>query len=94
VVMQCADSEAALQAFERLRSNVQRYHFPQVERITVSVGFTQVMPTDTPSAAFGRADKAVYYAKEHGRNQVHDHATLRAQSQVDDGAQAGDVELF
>jgi hypothetical protein len=25
---------------------------------------------DTPGGAFDRADKAVYYAKEHGRNQV------------------------
>lgn len=94
VVMHCADSEAALLAFERLRQNTQRYNFPQVERITVSVGFTEVLATDTPSAAFGRADKAVYYAKGHGRNQVHDHATLLAQRQVDDGAQSGDVELF
>jgi diguanylate cyclase (GGDEF)-like protein len=95
VMMRCADVEDALGAFERLRDNAQRYVFPQVGQITVSVGFTEVQRTDTPSAAFQRADTAVYYAKDHGRNQVCNHATLVEQGAIkSDTAKTGDVELF
>lgn len=94
-MMRCANADDALRAFERLRTNTQRYAFPQVGKITVSVGFTEVRSTDTPSGAFQRADKAVYYAKEHGRNQVRSHATLVAQGAVQgEMSKTGDVELF
>ncbi len=95
VMMRCADARDAMCAFERLRSNTQRHVFPQVGHITVSIGFTEVLSGDTPSAAFQRADKAVYYAKEHGRNQVRSHAVLAAEGAVSaDEARTGDVELF
>jgi len=95
VMMRCANGDDALRAFERLRANTQRYLFPQVGNITVSVGFTQVQPTDTPNAAFQRADTAVYYAKEHGRNQVRSHAILIEEGAIQsDHSKTGDIELF
>jgi len=94
VLMRCgSDADAAL-AFERLRANTEHYAFPQIGHITVSVGFTAVKPTDTPSAAFERADKAVYHAKSHGRNRVASHAALVASGDLQDGDKVGDVELF
>ncbi len=94
VLMRCVDGEAAAQAFERLRGNVERHPFPQVGHITVSIGFTELKPGDTPSGAFERADKAVYFAKGHGRNQVRHHAELVAQGHLADDAKIGDVEIF
>jgi len=95
VLMRCAGAEASALAFERLRGNVERYNFPQVGKITVSVGFTELTPSDTPSGAFERADKAVYYVKAHGRNQVRNHAELVASGELDaDAAQVGAIELF
>lgn len=94
VLMRCNSDHDAANAFERLRANTEQYGFPQVGHITVSVGFTEVKPTDTPSAAFERADKAVYYAKTHGRNQVCSHAELVARGELEDGSKVGDVELF
>jgi diguanylate cyclase (GGDEF)-like protein len=95
-LMRCGTEGAAAQAFERLRANTEQYAFPQVGRITVSVGFTEVRPGDAPSAAFERADKAIYFAKEHGRNQVRNHAALVDSGDLqDDGAKVvGGVELF
>jgi PleD family two-component response regulator len=34
------------------------------------MGFTALRADDTPGGAFDRADNAVYFAKENGRNQV------------------------
>jgi diguanylate cyclase (GGDEF)-like protein len=94
VLMRCGSDTDAAHAFERLRVNAEHYTFPQVGRITVSIGFTEIKPTDTPSAAFERADKAVYYAKTHGRNQVCSHAELVARGELEDASKVGDVELF
>ena len=44
---------------------------------------------DPPSAAFERADKAVYFAKENGRNRFSPRA-LVAEGKLDDAAHAGD----
>lgn len=94
-LIRCTDADSALFAFERLRSNIEHYAFPQVEQVTVSVGFTEVVAGDTPSGAFDRADKAVYYAKAHGRNQVQHHALLVARGELDvTGPQASDIEMF
>ena len=94
VLLRCRGDESAALAFERLRGNVERYAFPQVERVTVSIGFSEVTSGDTPSGAFERADKAVYYAKAHGRNQVQCHAALIARGELEDGSKVSDVELF
>ena len=94
VLMRCADAAAATLAFERLRGNVEKHLFPQVGHITVSIGFTELHASDTPSGAFERADKAVYFAKGHGRNQVRHHADLVAAGHLADDAKVGDVELF
>jgi PleD family two-component response regulator len=92
--MRCDDAAAATVALERLRSNVERYLFPQVGHLTISIGFTHVRSSDSPSSAFDRADKAVYFAKQNGRNQVRHHADLVAAGLLADEARSSDVELF
>lgn len=87
-------AEQAAIAFERLRTNVAAYAFPRVGRITVSIGFTEVRPGDSPAAAFERADRAVYHAKQHGRDQVAHHGDLIARGLLVDEARTGDMELF
>ena len=87
-------AEQARIAFERLRRNVETYVFPRVGRITVSVGFTQLRPGDSPAAAFERADKAVYHAKQTGRNQVADYGDLLTRGVFVEEARTGDMELF
>jgi len=94
VLMRCDDEEHAAQAFERLRYNTEHYVFPQVGGITVSVGFTQVRVGDSPASAFERADKAVYHAKDCGRNQVRSHAVLVAAGTMREQAQLSAMELF
>jgi diguanylate cyclase (GGDEF)-like protein len=95
VLMRCEDAEKARLALERLRTTVQAYAFPQVGTITVSIGFSILQSNDTPSGAFGRADKAVYYAKAHGRNQVQSYQDLVASGElVEEVVEEMDVDLF
>ncbi|MEO8804545.1 MAG: GGDEF domain-containing protein [Burkholderiaceae bacterium] len=94
VVLDCVVAEQACIAFERLRANVERFEFPQVGRITVSIGFTSTDVSDTPSSAFARADKALYHVKEHGRNGVAQFESLVRDGQVVGTQIVGEVELF
>jgi diguanylate cyclase (GGDEF)-like protein len=93
-LMRCNGAADAASAFERLRKNVQAYVFPQVGSITVSVGFTAVRAGDAPSGAFERADKAIYHAKQNGRNQVAEYADLVARGVLTEASRDSDVELF
>lgn len=70
VITENIDSEGAKTAFERFRKAVAEYNFPQVGRVTVSFGAVQVDPGDMVHALLDRADKALYFAKHHGKNQV------------------------
>jgi diguanylate cyclase (GGDEF)-like protein len=95
VLMRCDAVEHAHAALERLRERVQAYAFPQVGSITVSIGFSALLPNDTPSGAFGRADKAVYHAKENGRNQVCSYqALVSSGALVEQATEDMDVDLF
>ena len=94
VLMRCEDEPDAAHAFERFRHNTAHYAFPQVGRITVSIGFTQIRGGDSPAAAFERADKAVYHAKGAGRNQLQSYAALVAQGTMVEPSPLSDVELF
>ena len=93
-LLRCADEASAAIAFERLRVNVEQFSFPQVGHITISIGYTAVVADDSPSRAFERADRAVYFAKGNGRNQVRSHAALIAAALLQDEQKAGAIELF
>jgi diguanylate cyclase (GGDEF)-like protein len=70
VTLPNTDFQDAEMALERLRAQVEEFQFSQVGRVTVSIGFTSLVPGDNGPAAFGRADQALYVAKHSGRNQV------------------------
>ena len=94
-LIRCENEPDAMQAFERLRQVTEQFAFPQVGKVTLSCGFTRIRPGDTPTAAFDRADKAVYHAKHNGRNQVHAFETLvEAGHLQEEVASKSDVELF
>lgn len=76
VLMRCLSHQDAISVLERFRAQIAEHDFPRVGHITVSTGFTPLNDNDTPSGAFDRADKAVYYAKGHGRNQVCSYTVL------------------
>jgi len=96
VVLDRCNAAGARIAFERLRALVDQHRFPQVGHVTVSLGYTRVDPNEPPTTCVDRADAALYYAKEHGRNRIHDYESLveRGALQPLDMAAKQDIELF
>ena len=95
ILMSNCELDDALLAFERFRAAVEAYNFPQVGRVTVSVGVATLRPNDTGSSAFGRADQALYVAKREGRNRVLRFEAVRQPTEAGALATAAEeVELF
>ena len=55
---------------ESLRENIENHVFEQVGKITASFGVSPVLPDDSEVKIFRQVDKALYHAKEMGRNRV------------------------
>ena len=50
--------------------------------MTVSIGICHLQPQDTPTSIIDRADAALYWAKQNGRNRVAGYDTLVAAGQL------------
>jgi len=62
--------DEAILVSEKLRSSVEQHKFINIPKITCSIGIAVFHKNDTQKALFKRADKALYKAKELGRNRV------------------------
>lgn len=60
----------ALATFERFRQGMAARPFPQVGQVTISIGFARIHAGDTASLILDNADRALYWAKENGRDRV------------------------
>ena len=95
-VLQPTELDNARQVLERFRQRIETHEFPIVGHVTVSLGFTAVSEYDNPPDLIDRADKALYYAKENGRNRMEHYEALYEIGAVGGQAtrKASDIELF
>ena len=94
-LLQPTDPASAQATLDRFRRDIEETVFSRVGHVTVSVGFSRLLPNDTPTDVIDRADEALYYAKHNGRNRVDCYESL-----IESGALKakeivkGEVELF
>jgi diguanylate cyclase (GGDEF)-like protein len=92
VILNLASQESAVAAFNRFREVVANYNFPIVGRVTVSIGVTHVNGISTPTTQLDKADKALYHAKDSGRNRVILYEEMNIL--VDDNTESSEIEFF
>jgi len=95
VIINVESQQKAAHAFERFRLAIEEFRFPQVGQVTISLGATLIHEQHAiASDIVGRADEALYYAKEHGRNKLFFYEELLAKGIFTEKVEDGDVELF
>lgn len=79
---------------ERFRAGVANHSFPQVGRVTVSVGFVAISAFESPVVTLGHADQALYHAKSSGRNRACHYDDLVSHGMVQAAASNDTAEFF
>ncbi len=95
IVLTKVSKEQAKTKLEEFCHTISQRRFPQGLSVTVSIGYAQIHETDYPLRIFDLADKALYFAKQSGRNQVCAYAELVEEGKVTEEPDAsGSIELF
>jgi len=94
IVLDHASDAGARIAFDRFRAAVEAFEFPQIGHVTLSLGYSRIVPSDAPTTCVERADAALYYAKNHGRNNIRNFEELVAAGELSARDQGEDTELF
>ncbi len=94
ILLKVNDESTMQMVLERFRRRVAEHVFPQVEHITVSLGYARIREHDYPRTVLDRADKALYFAKENGRNRICGYESLVAEGLLDQATTAGTIDLF
>lgn len=94
VILNCCTEEGAVCALERFRNTVEQHIFPQIKQLTASIGYVCLQDTMLPSTLIDQADQALYYAKDHGRNQIVSYKAISKLAGAPAAVEDGDIELF
>jgi len=70
IIYPSTNLHGVLSVAEKMRSKIEKYNFPAVGTITASFGVTVWYPDDMIESMIARVDKALYKAKDNGRNRV------------------------
>lgn len=83
VILEPHPKEQAYITLDRFRAAIAEHNFPLVGQVTVSIGYAQITETDYPPAILDSADKALYYAKTHGKNTIYNYETLVSDQSIE-----------
>lgn len=89
VIINNADSAEATHVFDSFRKKVESFDFPS-GKVTVSIGFTLIDPDAPQSLLIENADRAVYEAKNNGRNQV----VMADYTNANPSPNFGEIDMF
>lgn len=95
-IVQVDTQQTAEVIFERFRKTIENYDFPQVGKVTISSGATQIIDKYAiGSDIVGKADQALYHAKKTGRNRLYFYENLIKSGVLKEVIiKENDVELF
>jgi len=70
IIVENINKDGIIKLAQKIRESVEEHEFPVVKHKTVSLGTTVYNQGEKINELIGRADKALYKAKNNGRNQV------------------------
>ena len=93
-IFECASIQDMNNLINRFREAIGNFGFPQVGKVTVSSGYTEIVAFDISSHLMDRADVALYYAKNNGRNRACHYEQLINSGALQENKKEGEIELF
>lgn len=93
-VFECAKPSDIEVILERFRSKISQFNFPQIGKITTSSGYTSISTDEVSSELIDRADNALYFAKNHGRNRNCCYEQLIKDGDLQESKKESDIEFF
>jgi diguanylate cyclase (GGDEF)-like protein len=90
----CVDDADIALVLNRFAKKLNDFNFPQVGKVSVSIGCAKLSADIAPSQLVDRADLALYYAKNNGRNQICYYEQLVEQGLLKEEDKSGEIELF
>lgn len=95
ILLSDVDLDLAKTILDRFRENIEEFYFPMENKVTTSIGFCKFTNEAPLSTIIERADKALYYAKEHGRNKICGYEHLLEKDIIKElSIEQGDIEIF
>ncbi|MEQ3515631.1 GGDEF domain-containing protein [Pseudoalteromonas sp. BZB3] len=96
LVFEPCDFDAMKAKIDQFMELIRQTHFPFVKTMTVSIGMSRISPYDFPITVLEQADKALYYAKENGRDKLCFFEQLIDDQLIDEknSDESNDIDLF
>lgn len=94
LVFEPISKSKVIHVLDKFRKKIAQHNFPMVGNITVSIGYAKITESDHPKSVFDNADKALYFAKDNGRNQLQNFESLIEEGKIKGFTEEGDIELF
>jgi diguanylate cyclase (GGDEF)-like protein len=95
VILRDCSLENARKILDRFRQKASAYTYPRIGQKTVSIGMTRINSSELPTTILDRADKALYFSKENGRDQCNSYEDLVTNGKLVPPLPGSDsIELF
>ncbi|NNG41453.1 GGDEF domain-containing protein [Pseudoalteromonas sp. NEC-BIFX-2020_002] len=94
IVFEPTNFESINEKMSQFLEMIRATHFPFVVKMTLSIGMSRISPYDFPITVLENADKALYYAKENGRDKLCFYEELIADNLIDSPDKSSDIDLF
>jgi len=94
ILLEPVSARMAETLIDRFRKTIAEHEFAEIGTVTVSAGYACIGEKDYPPAVLEYADKALYYAKEHGRNCSYNYERLVENGKIIPPKKGGSVDLF
>ncbi len=94
VILSGVDENDAFTIVSRFRKSIESHNFPQIGKVTISAGLAQYHNFMQPSELIEKADRALYYSKDNGRNAVNCYQNLIDNGKIIDKFGGSELELL
>lgn len=95
VIVRGISVDNAQNLFTRLCQSIESEPFPQVGKVTVSVGYSELNNDQPITSILSNADTALYFSKDNGRNQSNYYEQLVVEGRLNQQVTpSGDIDLF